>query len=115
MKKNLFAAIFTLISFSLFSQAENPDLSTEIENQIESQVEVQSQIENQDENQNPSIDTSLTITKINFIGLKKTRNSYIQSRVKKFVGKSIAETDLHELETVIQLEEIGRASCRERV
>lgn len=50
------------------------------------------------------IDQNLLVTKINFIGLKKTSDSYIQSKVKKFIGKPLAETDLHDLETVLQLE-----------
>ena len=52
------------------------------------------------------ISENLIISKINFSGLKKTRNSYVQSKVKKFIGNPLTEDELHELETAIQLEGI---------
>lgn len=47
-----------------------------------------------------------SISKITFSGLKKTSNSYIQSKVQKFIGKTITDEELHDLETTIQLEGI---------
>ena len=52
------------------------------------------------------ISENIIISKINFSGLKKTRNSYVQSKVKKFIGNPLTEDELHELETAIQLEGI---------
>lgn len=46
----------------------------------------------------------LTITKINFDGLKKTRDSYIQSKVSKFIGLPLTDENMHDLETAVQLE-----------
>lgn len=50
------------------------------------------------------IDPELTVTRINFTGLKKTRKSYIEGKLEKFLGDSVAETDMHGLETALQLE-----------
>ncbi|MBR1536930.1 MAG: hypothetical protein IJ630_08325 [Treponema sp.] len=50
------------------------------------------------------VDENLIISKINFIGLKKTRESYIQSKVKKFLNEPGSEENLHNLETTLQLE-----------
>ena len=86
MKKLLGIFCAVCLSFSLFAQeVENPDPQ---EIQIEE----------------TELDQNLVVSKINFVGLKKTRDSYIQSKVEKFTGKPLAETDLHELETAIQLE-----------
>lgn len=60
--------------------------------------------ESQEAHQEEQIDQNLVVSRINFIGLKKTRPSYIGSKVAKFTGNSIAETDMHGLETAIQLE-----------
>lgn len=49
---------------------------------------------------------TLIISKINFSGLRKTRDSYVQSKVKKFLGNPLTDEELHELETAIQLEGI---------
>lgn len=49
-------------------------------------------------------DENLTITKIDFTGLRKTRNSYLQSRFKRFIGKPATEKTMHDLETALQLE-----------
>lgn len=59
-----------------------------------------------DHDKKPEINQNLIVTKINFQGLKKTKDSYIQSKVKKFTGRPLAETDLHALETAVQLEEL---------
>ena len=58
--------------------------------------------ENPGENKSQKIDMSLVITKINFSGLKKTRESFIQSKVKKFIGRTTDRGTLHELETQLQ-------------
>lgn len=44
------------------------------------------------------------ITAINFHGLKRTKNSYIQSRIKQFIGAEASEETLHSLETDLNLE-----------
>ena len=92
--KILISAVL-LLSFSAFafSQSSEPNAPVSLENETA-------------ENKETQIDSSLIVSKINFIGLKKTRNSYIQSKVSKFTGKSIAETDIHALETAIQLEDL---------
>lgn len=54
--------------------------------------------------ENPQISPNLTVTKINFTGLKKTKDFYIQSKVKKFLGTSVQDFDMHGLETTLQLE-----------
>ncbi|WP_294431052.1 POTRA domain-containing protein [uncultured Treponema sp.] len=122
MKKNLFLAAFVLFSVSAFTQTAEPKSNAQLANDnaeisaSQKQAEItETQIlneefadknESESETLNNSINQNLTVTKINFIGLKKTRNSYIQSRVKKFIGNTLAETDMHELETQIQLEGI---------
>lgn len=50
------------------------------------------------------VSPDLKVTKINFSGLKKTKNFYIQSKVKKFLNVSVQDFDLHGLETALQLE-----------
>lgn len=77
MKKCIGIVCALLFSFSVFAQSEQASDETE---------------------------QNLIVSKINFIGLKKTRDSYIQSKVEKFTGRALNEDDMHDLETAIQLE-----------
>ncbi len=56
------------------------------------------------DNEAGNLNQNLVVSKINFTGLNRTKDSYIQSRVKDFVGNSLADTDIHDLETKLQLE-----------
>ncbi len=44
------------------------------------------------------------ITEINFIGLKKTQDFYIKSKVREYIGQKLDEKLIHNLETTLQLE-----------
>ena len=87
MKIFFLAITFLAMTFSIHAQQQD-DSSAEIT--------TESSTEN----------LSARLTKINFIGLKKTSPSYLQSRVQKYTGNPLSETDLHELETDLQLEGI---------
>lgn len=98
--------LMSLLLFNLSSQ-ENQDKNEQNQMIIE-----KPQNQNSDENLNSDekiksqVSQGLTVTKINFSGLKKTKNFYIQSKVKKFLGVSAEEFDLHALETTLQLENL---------
>ncbi len=83
MKRFFLISIFVFLSFFAYSQSQDAENFSESENK-----------------------TVSVISKINFSGLKKTKNSYIQSKVKKFIGKPLSDETLHDLETAIQLEEV---------
>lgn len=102
MKKSVGILFFALAAGFAFAQ----ELSQESVGQPESESAQTAQADDspQSENSEAQTDQSLVVTKINFIGLKKTQDSYIQSRVKKFTGKPLSETDMHGLETAVQLE-----------
>lgn len=82
MKKLFILCLFMLIFVPIHSQE-----TTENEKAVQEQAS-----------------KDLAITKINFTGLKKTSTSYIQSRVKKFIGNKLTDSEIHELETELQLE-----------
>ena len=86
MKKICTILIFLVFSQALFSQS--PETQSEQES---SSPEMQA-------------DQNLTVTNISFVGLKKTRNSYIQTTVKKFINEPLTDENLHDLETALQLE-----------
>lgn len=65
-----------------------------------------SQNQKSDDESNSQISPNLKVTKINFSGLKKTKDFYIQSKVKKFLNSSVQDFDMHGLETTLQLEEL---------
>lgn len=46
------------------------------------------------------------VVEIEFSGLKKTRESYMQRKVKDFYGKTMSESFMHDLETALQGEEL---------
>lgn len=78
------------------------------QNQISGNLQ-QDEPKNQDSNSEDDeiksqISPNLKVSKINFSGLKKTKDFYIQSKVKKFLNKSVKDFDLHGLETTLQLE-----------
>lgn len=56
------------------------------------------------ENESAKNNEIFTISKINFTGLKKTKESYIQNHYKSYLGKKNNEIDLHTLETELQQE-----------
>ena len=87
MKRVFGIIFFAVLAFSITAQAS----------QSETEIKAEINITNE-------TDQNLIVSKINFTGLKKTRNSYIQSKVKKFIGKALAETDMHDFETALQLE-----------
>ena len=89
-----FIIVFSLV-FSIWAQEAETEKEPE-----SSKTEV---TESAGQEASPELDKNLVVTKINFIGLKRTKDSYMQARVKDFKGKPIGETDIHELETQIQL------------
>ncbi len=91
MLKNKFILIlFFIVCPALFANTDE-SISSEI---LEEITEDEALIKNQ----------QLEITQINISGLKKTKESYIKSKLKNFEGKTIAETNLHEIETILQAE-----------
>lgn len=85
MQKSKITVIALLIIFSVFNlYAQNPE---ELNNTEEKQIS-----------------NELTVKKINFTGLKKTKNFYIQSKVKKYLNVPVKDFDMHGLETTLQLE-----------
>lgn len=86
-------------SAQMQSQNQNNESESEILNQSSDKIENQNS-----ENEKPEINQNLKVTKINFHGLKKTKNFYIQSKVKKFLGVKASDFDRHGLETALQLE-----------
>lgn len=98
MKKVVGVLFFSVLACFVFSQGVSQEADGQDEDEsarIAEGAEAESE---------PQIDQNLLVSKINFIGLKKTQKSYIQSRVGKFVGGTLGETDMHALETAIQLE-----------
>ena len=80
MKKKILSLMFAFISLlAIASSEEEPEAETRTESKP-------------------------VITKIDFIGLKKTRDSYLQMRYKKYIGLRVDEIDLRELETQLQSE-----------
>lgn len=49
---------------------------------------------------------SKQIESINFSGMKKTQNSYIQSKIHKYIDVPLSEKVLHELETTLKIENL---------
>lgn len=95
-----------LSAFHLYAQ-ENQNQIEEIQ-QAENQETENSQNSNNSEGDKikSQVSKNLTVTKINFLGLKKTKDFYIQSKVKKFLNTSVEDFDLHGLETTLQLENL---------
>lgn len=85
---SFFALCLFAASFLAFAQEENP------------------------EQQNP-IQDDQTITAIRFIGLKKTKDSYMQQVMQKYKGMPVDEVDLQEVETVLQTQGIFSESDAE--
>jgi len=83
---------------------ENQKTESEISNQASDKNQNLTEFKNQNQNEKPEINQNLKVTKINFHGLKKTKNFYIQSKVKKFLNMKAADFDWHGLETALQLE-----------
>ena len=52
------------------------------------------------------LESDLKITELSIEGLKKTKDSYIRPQFQKYVGKTIEEVSLHEIETTLQAEGI---------
>ncbi len=52
------------------------------------------------------LEIDLKITELSIEGLKKTKDSYIRPQFQKYVGKTIEEVSLHEIETTLQAEGI---------
>lgn len=109
--KKLFGIIFLLCAIFAGAQDQSSEFNRKIRTESEKSAIDEENAKSDEKNLSDSeeslqseLDQDLIVTKINFIGLKKTRDSYIQSKVKKFTGNSLAETDMHDLETAIQLE-----------
>ena len=98
--KKVLALLFFFCSFISFSVAQEEQLQTP-DPQVSDSGEA---VESAEPSESTEINQNLIVSKINFIGLKKTRESYIQPKFKKFTGKTIAETDMHAFETAVQLE-----------
>ena len=108
MKRVIAIIVFILSALLTTAQTQSTEFTKKI--QAESAKNVEDK-ENAKENEQNIYETgelqlapNLIVSKISFIGLKKTRNSYLQSKIKKFTGKPISQTDMHGLETAIQLE-----------
>lgn len=52
------------------------------------------------------VELDAVVAEISFEGLKKTRESYLRPKLERFVGGTVAETDVHEVETALQAEGI---------
>ena len=84
---------------------ENQESEYKITNQDSGENQNLTESKNRNpENEKPEINQNLKVAKINFHGLKKTKNFYIQSKVKKFLGVKATDFDQHGLETALQLE-----------
>lgn len=117
MKKFIAIALFGCVSVFLSAQDQAKEFNGKIRaesvkntadelnvEEKEAQKQRQNEENPSDNSENSEIDQKLIVSKINFIGLKKTRESYIQPKFKKFTGKTVAETDMHDFETAVQLE-----------
>ena len=90
-------SVIIALSFVFSIWAQETETSKEAES---SKTEVQ---ESDGHEHSPDLDKNLSISKINFTGLKRTKDSYMQAKFKEFKGKTLDETSIHELETQIQL------------
>ncbi len=109
MKKyKLFSGSFFLLACVFFSTGADEINRTAEANGVRLEILKENQNpEDQNKKQNLEEDIknqNLKVTKINFHGLKKTKNFYIQSKVKKFLNSTVADFDQHGLETALQLE-----------
>ncbi|MCR4821871.1 MAG: hypothetical protein K5873_03250 [Treponema sp.] len=95
MKKFLKLFVLLTLSFSLWAQENSENLADESLNVSTENLSP--------EEKTQELDGKLTLSKINFIGLKRTKDSHVQEKVKNYIGKSLSETDMHEFETDIQL------------
>ncbi len=87
--KSLFIAcvIFACSFFNLSAESNEPALTEQSVQNVES-----------------SSDNSRRLTKINFSGNTRTSSFYLNSRLKKFIGKPVNEIDMQEFEGILQLE-----------
>jgi len=93
MKRLFFLfTLFSLISLNLYSQEEK------------SIEEIITEVEANQENQ--KIDENLVVKKIVFNGLRKTRDSFLQEKYKKYKENTVSQIDMHALETELQQEGI---------
>ena len=113
MKKIVLASVIFSFFFLMYAQEQSAEFDKKIrvdsaKNAVSESDFYASQVHIEDDKEKilaeDSVEPELTVTKINFIGLKKTRKSYIEGKLEKFLGKSVAETDMHGLETALQLE-----------
>ncbi len=94
MRKSILLTVFAFFVF--FSYAEDFEEALQ-----EQQSTEQQQITEQTAQEAAS---GRIVSKIDFIGLTKTRDSYLQLRYKKYIGMRVDEIDLRELETQLQSE-----------
>jgi len=92
MRKSILLTVFAFFVF--FSYAEDFEEIPQEEQSTEQNGEQPAQ----------EADSGRIVSKIDFIGLTKTRDSYLQLRYKKYIGMKVDEIDLHELETQLQSE-----------
>ena len=109
MKKSILLMVFAIFAFLSFGEDFEETKQPQSQNtQDEINIE-QNKIEkneiNAEQGEQNAI-SSRTVSKINFNGLKKTKDSYLQPKYKKYIGKTKAEIDLHDLETELQGEGI---------
>lgn len=60
--------------------------------------------ENGTESARDSIDGNLVVTEISFTGLTRTRESFLKKEYEKHLGKTVSETNLHDIENDLQSE-----------
>ena len=114
MKRFFVIVFFAALPFFVFAQNQSQEFNDKIRVESEIKAENESNLKDSEEKsaesksgiENSLADSGFIIKKINFSGLKKTRDSYIQSKVKKFIDTPLSEENLHDLETAIQLEEL---------
>ncbi len=109
MKKIFWGLLAGILLNSLYAQSQTEEFNKKIQvdsvkNTVDKENSKESKIEEVEIEEKQELDQNLLVSSIKFIGLKKTKESYIQSKFKKYQGKTLAETDLHELETAVQLE-----------
>lgn len=96
--------LFENASLKIRNQDEQNQLSENQKSQDSNSESANSQNQIPDDESNLQVLPNLKVTKINFSGLKKTKDFYIQSKVKKFLNSSVQDFDMHGLETTLQLE-----------
>lgn len=98
----LFLILIPLFANICISAEDFASVSVEENSVVSTEEFVVSDSSEQEEN--TELSSELVVTSINFSGLKRTKNWYLQSRVKKFLNKSVSDTNLSDIEGLLQEE-----------